>query len=232
MSNYCSPADACLNFSDCDCLELNSLYSETLENIKYKITFGLRMWNDARIFFAIWGAHTTTSRFQFWFCCYLKVLYGADWLVKGVILQSICLFDTPVVWLLFRVRVSGSVNSFTGCISELLFEFFVHSQFIWVSSVLQHLEHCWWRLGSESYVGHVWNPCHILEYSGGSQLWDFFSVWFKRVPRAWSVIFVWEVIVSTWYFCYCSERQHCRVSSAYQLVSCPSWGFGLHHSQS
>lgn len=57
-------------------------------------------------------------------------------------------------------------------------------------------------------------------------------MWFKRVPRAWGVIFVWEVIVSTWCFCCCSERQHCRVSSAYQLVSCPSWGFGLHHSQS
>lgn len=45
-----------------------------------------------------------------------KELCGADQLVKGVILQSIYLLDMLVVYLLFRVRVSGNVNPFTDCI--------------------------------------------------------------------------------------------------------------------
>lgn len=42
--------------------------------------------------------------------------HDADQLVKGVSLQSIYLLDTLVVCLLFRVRVSGGLSPFTGCV--------------------------------------------------------------------------------------------------------------------
>lgn len=58
------------------------------------------------------------------FAAVSKKLCGADQFVKGVILQSIYLLDTLVVCLLFRVRVSGSVNPFTDCIiSEIFLNF-------------------------------------------------------------------------------------------------------------
>lgn len=192
------------------------------------------MWNEEARTFLPFGVHAQLQAdSSFDFAVVSKELCGPEQVVEGVSLQSICLLDTLLVCLLFRVRVSGNLNPSIGCIhlwATFIIGFCSFTVYVCacrcmvssspcVSSVLQCLEHTELFDFRLRELGHVWTPHHILKSSWGLKLYNTFYM-VQRVPRAWSVIHAWEVIVSPWCF-YCSnERQDCRVSSAYWLVSC------------